>query len=247
MAEPALIRASMGSSRRQLAGLRPDWDRARTARTPASHRAKPTEAPARQRGRSCRRSQAWVITPSAPSEPRNMRSGDGPAPDPGRRRDSTTPAGVTTRSDSVRSSMWVRCVAKCPPARVASQPPRLENSKDWGKNRRVCPWGRSCSSRCGPRTPACTRAARLVASISSTWSIDVRSRLTTPVYRSPTRGSTPPTTEEPPPKGMTAMFASWHQSSTSTTWPSDVGRTTRSGTWGSLPRSARTTSRKACP
>ena len=78
-----------------------------------------------------------VITPSVPSEPRNIRSGDGPAPDPGSRRDSTSPAGVTTRSDSVRSSMWVSTVAKWPPALVASQPPSVENSKDCGKNRRV--------------------------------------------------------------------------------------------------------------
>ena len=33
--------------------------------------------------------------------------------------------------------MWVSTVAKWPPARVASQPPSVENSKDCGKNRRV--------------------------------------------------------------------------------------------------------------
>ena len=52
------------------------------------------------------------MIPSAPSEPRNSRSGDGPAPEAGSRRDSDTPDGVTTRIDSVRSSMCVRRVAK---------------------------------------------------------------------------------------------------------------------------------------
>ena len=36
-----------------------------------------------------------------------MRSGLGPAPDPGRRRVSSVPAGVTTRMLSTKSSMWV--------------------------------------------------------------------------------------------------------------------------------------------
>src|SRR5207237_1376233 len=42
-----------------------------------------------------------------PSRPRKRRSGDGPAPEPGSRRLSLMPAGVTTRSDSAKSSMWV--------------------------------------------------------------------------------------------------------------------------------------------
>ena len=37
---------------------------------------------------SCSRIHASVMTPSAPSEPMIMRSGLGPAPEPGRRRDS---------------------------------------------------------------------------------------------------------------------------------------------------------------
>ena len=69
------------------------------------------------------------MTPSVPSEPRKSRSGEGPAPEPGSRRDSATPVGVTTRIDSHRSSMWVYTVAKWPPERVASHPPRVENSK----------------------------------------------------------------------------------------------------------------------
>jgi hypothetical protein len=73
------------------------------------------------------------MTPSVPSEPRNNRSGDGPAPDAGNRSDSVVPRGLTTRNASTMSSMWVCRVAKCPPARVAIHPPRVENSKLCGK------------------------------------------------------------------------------------------------------------------
>ena len=72
----------------------------RPARSPAPPRrprrttAKRTLAEARWVGLACTRIHASVITPSVPSEPSSMRSGDGPAPEPGRRRDSHTPAGV---------------------------------------------------------------------------------------------------------------------------------------------------------
>ena len=42
-----------------------------------------------------------------PSEPITSRSGLGPAPEPGSRRVSITPRGVTMRVDSTKSSMWV--------------------------------------------------------------------------------------------------------------------------------------------
>ena len=51
------------------------------------------------------------MTPSMPSLPIARRSGLGPAPLPGSRRDSITPAGVSMRSDSTNSSMWVWFVA----------------------------------------------------------------------------------------------------------------------------------------
>ena len=90
---------------------------ARTARSPAPPRRaarrspKLTDADALCSGRCWSRIHASVITPSVPSEPRNSRSGDGPAPEPGSRHDSLIPAGVTTRSDSTKSSMWVWSVA----------------------------------------------------------------------------------------------------------------------------------------
>ncbi len=58
-------------------------------------------------GRGRTRTQASVITPSVPSDPISIRSGETPAPEPGSRRDSHTPTGVSARTDSTRSSMWV--------------------------------------------------------------------------------------------------------------------------------------------
>ena len=69
------------------------------------------DAVALNAGRSCRRTQASVMTPRMPSEPATSRSGDGPAPEPGNRRVAITPVGVTVRVDSTKSSMWVRFVA----------------------------------------------------------------------------------------------------------------------------------------
>ena len=80
---------------------------ARTACAPWRKSVNVTEALARSVGRSCSRIHASVMMPRVPSEPMNSRSGLGPAPEPGRRRDSSAPLGVTTRSDSTKSSMWV--------------------------------------------------------------------------------------------------------------------------------------------
>ena len=80
---------------------------ARTARAAAKNVAKRTDAPARNFGRGCNRIQAREITPNVPSEPINRRSGLGPAPEPGRRRVSNMPRGVTTRRFSTKSSICV--------------------------------------------------------------------------------------------------------------------------------------------
>ena len=80
--------------------------RAPRARQRRSYRTS-REPPARNVGFDCNRIQACEMTPRMPSEPMNMRSGLGPAPDPGRRRVSITPCGVTTRRLSTRSSIWV--------------------------------------------------------------------------------------------------------------------------------------------
>ncbi len=168
-----------------------------------------------------------------PSEPISIRSGEGPAPEPGSRRLSQVPRGVIARTDSTRSSMWVSRVAKWPPARVAIQPPRVAYSKDCGKWRRVSPCSRSCSSSPGPVAPAWIRAASDSGSTSSTRSSRRRSIVTT--GRSPSRGSTPPTTLVPPPKGITAAPSASAQLSTVSISDSSRGKATRSGGLGKRP------------
>ncbi len=121
-----------------------------------AHRARPRGA----WGAAVRAPRRRVITPSAPSEPSSIRSGLGPAPDPGSRRDSHSPAGVIARTLSTRSSTCVSRVAKCPPARVATQPPSVDSSKDCGKKRIVRPCAPSSCSTRGPAAPAPISAAR---------------------------------------------------------------------------------------
>ena len=145
---------------RQFAGSSSDWASARTASAPPRNESKRTARPARWTGRGRMRTHASVMIPRIPSEPSSIRSGEGPAPEPGSRRDTQWPAGPTARTDSTRSSMWVRRVAKCPPARVAIQPPSVDSSNDCGKKRSVIPCAASCSSIRGPLAPAPMRAAR---------------------------------------------------------------------------------------
>ena len=76
--------------------------------------------------------------------------------------------------------MCVQTVAKCPPARVAIQPPSVDSSNDCGKKRIVSPCSASWASSAAPATPAWIRAARETASTSSTWSRRDRSSETTP-------------------------------------------------------------------
>ena len=130
--ETPVSAASPSSSRRQFDGCRPDWASASAAPAPASKVSNSTPAEARKPGRSCTRTHASVITPRMPSEPISIRSGLGPAPEPGSRRLAHSPAGVIARTDSTRSSMWVHSVAKWPPALVAIQPPSVDYSNDWG-------------------------------------------------------------------------------------------------------------------
>jgi hypothetical protein len=80
---------------------------ARSARAAPKNEWKRTDAPARNFGRDCNRIQAREITPSVPSEPMNMRSRLGPAPDPSNRRVSSVPRGVMTRRLSTKSSICV--------------------------------------------------------------------------------------------------------------------------------------------
>ena len=79
--------------------------------------------------------------------------------------------------------MCVGPVAKCPPARVAIQPPSVERSNDCGKKRSVIPCSASCSSSRGPVAPAWIRAARDTGSTSSTRSSRPRSSDIPPATR----------------------------------------------------------------
>ena len=83
----------------------------RTASYPEPQVGNRTPAVARKRGRACTRTQASEMMPRIPSLPITMRSGLGPAPLPGSRRDSHHPFGVSIRTDSTNSSMWVWLVA----------------------------------------------------------------------------------------------------------------------------------------
>ena len=86
-------------------------------------------------------------------------------------------SGVIARTASTRSSTCVAPVAKCPPARVAIQPPSVESSKDCGKKRMRQPVraelllqarARRRPRRCAPRArPGRPRATRSSAPRSS--------------------------------------------------------------------------------
>ena len=91
-----------------------------------------------------------VITPSVPSEPSSIRSGRGPGA--GSRQPARLPlARGGDRAHALDEVVDVgEPVAKCPPARVAIQPPSVESSNDCGKKRIVRPCGPSCSSTRGP-------------------------------------------------------------------------------------------------
>ena len=103
--KPRAFGASPGSSKRQFAGHNFVCTICLTASAPAPKEENVTAAEARKRGRAWSRVQASAIIPRIPSLPNTSRSGLGPAPLPGRRRDSQMPLGVTIRTDSTKSSM----------------------------------------------------------------------------------------------------------------------------------------------
>ena len=157
-------------------------------------------------GRGCTRTHASVITPRMPSEPSSSRSGRRPgAASPAAAATPTRPHGVIARTDSTRSSMCVQTVAKCPPARVAIQPPSVESSNDCGKKRIVSPCSASCASSAGPRD-AGLDARRARDRVDLQHAVEARQVERDHAGRSrpATRGSTPPTTLVPPPNGITA-------------------------------------------
>jgi len=98
---------SFGSESRTMSGCGPSCAIRRNAARPASHDGAIQPSNLRTAGVRRTRTVTSVTTPSVPSEPMKRRSGLGPAPEPGSRRDAIVPVGVTTRSDSTKSSMCV--------------------------------------------------------------------------------------------------------------------------------------------
>src|SRR5262244_1748135 len=91
------------------------------------------------------------------------------------------------------------------------------------------------------------RAAREVLSISTTLSSLTVLSVIAARYLLPTAGSTPPTTELPPPNGTSAAFADAAQSMTAATSFSLRGNATASGACGILRSNTRTASGKDFP
>ena len=108
----------------------------------------------------CTRIQASVMTPRVPSEPSNRRSGLGPAPEPGRRRVSTGPGGVTRAA--TRRSRRCGCrggeVAAGAGGDPAAQRGELERLREVAQREAVRRGAASSSA--GPGRPAWMRAAR---------------------------------------------------------------------------------------
>lgn len=145
------------------------------------------------------RTTASVMNPKAPSLPIHHARRSGPAAEAGTSRVSTTPRGLTRRRLSTRLSIRPHAVAKCPAARAAIQPPKVDIWNDWGYRRKAMPSARSASSKAGPRIPACARTRPPTGSIHRIRFIRAISTEITPWKPGGTSGSTPPTTEVPPP------------------------------------------------
>ena len=201
-----VLRASLGSSMRQFAGYSPDCEITRRARIGMAKSGNHTAPPARNVGRACTRIQASVMIPSTPSEPRNSRSGLGPAPEPGRRRVCTTPAGVTTRRLSTKSSICVKGWRNGRPSGSRSSRP-ASKTRSSAENA-------AASARAGaiaPPAPGRTRRPRSAPrarrrSTSSTRSMQPQIERDR-AARAPAAAVTPPTTQLPAPNGITCAPA----------------------------------------
>ena len=119
-----------------------------------------------------------------PSEPMNRRSGLGPAPEPGRRRVSITPLRRhhAQAFDEIVDMRVERSRNGRPSASRSSR--RVSNIRSSAENgASVRPCGFSWASSAGPKAPASIRAAREVASISSTRPRCARSMVTAALWR----------------------------------------------------------------
>ncbi len=141
-----------------------------------------------------------MITPRTPSEPASIRSGLTPAPEPGSRRDSHTPAGVIARVDSTKSSMWVQDGREVP-GRARGDPAAergvLERLREVTQRETVLgELGLQAGSR-GARLDQGRARDRI--DLEHTVQRAQVDRDGAVVVRRPTSGVTPPTTDVPPP------------------------------------------------
>ena len=192
--------ASSSSIRRQFDGSSPDWAIARTASRAGEERARSARPrDARCSGRGCTRTHARVITPSVPSEPSSMRSGLGPAPEPGSRRDSQSRR--RDRAHALDEIVDVRQARREVPAGARRDPAaerrELERLREEAHRHAVraeqlldARARRAGTDQRGARDRRRARAARRAR----------RGRAqTAPSKRAGSRASTPPTTLVPPP------------------------------------------------
>ena len=201
--------------RRVQAGLRERAHRLGAARGTSAKR---TAREARCSGRGCTRTHASVITPSVPSEPSSIRSGEGPAPEPGRRRDCPR-AGRRDRADALDEVVDVGELRREVPARARRDPAaerrELERLREEA-HRQAVRAEQLLDARPGSRRRRCAPRARPRRARAAPSSAP-RSSDSAPSKRAGMRGSTPPTTLVPPPYGTTATFAPAAHSSSAAT------------------------------
>ncbi len=174
-----------------------------------------------------------VMTPSVPSEPRNIivRSG----PDAWRGTGSVrmiSPVGVTTSSDITMSSILPYFVERTPVPRCARKPPIVEHAIEAGRCIVERPALLQPHSRCFVMMPVCAVTVSASLSILIILFILFMSR-TMPLYT----GSAPPCEPDPPPHGTTGILYWFAIFMTRATSCVVAGWTTKSGFGHSLPRS----------
>ena len=171
----AVARAGLHAPRaRRSAGSWPGPARTARARAPPRRRAGTCRSARRARrgapGRGCTRTHASVMTPSVPSEPSSIRSGDGPAPEPGQP-PRLPRAARRDRADALDEVVDVRELRREVPAGARRDPAaerrELERLREEAHRQAVRAEqlldaaGRSRPRRCAPRArPRRARAAR---------------------------------------------------------------------------------------
>ena len=242
-------RASRASSSRQLVGYSPAWRRARARPLPRvgkSSKRTPRRAPERGRGLHAHPGLGDDAE-RCPREPSSMRSGRGPAPEPGRRRDSNAPVG-RDRAHRLDEVVDVR-VERREVAAGARRDPAAERRELEGL--REVAQGEAVLGRAAPRAPGRARrpgCARRARSRRPRGRGPARARSSETAPRSRRRlGLDAADDARAAAVGDRLPRPRRAHSSTRATSSSSRGRATKSGGWSKRPRNARTTSRVALP